>query len=285
MSRLPILLAALAVVSVAHGKKRPEPEAPPPVGWYARPADKKSPGWAAECYFPPVWGELSLLDRRLARQEALHAMRSQWLGERDALVAFEPAVVEELELVLLGRPQLIEELATRNAAFCRDVMAEGASTAVWGAWLAGLPVQLRAGECRRPLDYTMVQYLRLDVGWQEEVPMCQGDRASIQVTVNDRYRLGPREPWINAAGDPAGAVAGLGLPCDREGCLRGQLVGQFVTEEGVETVFPIGTGAVFEAPEHGTLSFAINDDSLTDNRWYSEGAVTDHAAVTIGPAD
>jgi hypothetical protein len=284
MSRLPILLAALLVVTVAHGKKRSEPPAPPPVGWYAQPAEKKDPGWLGECYFPPHWPDLDLVQRRMARQAALEAMKSQWLGQRDAIVSFDPGAVDELELALLGRPERIEEVTTRNAGFCRAVMAGGSTTDTWGYWLAGLPVQLQAGECRRPLDYQLVQYLRLDVGWQEEIPMCAGDRADIRATTSDRYRLAPGEAWINADGDPERPTLDPALPCSREGCFRGQLIGQFVTEGGVEIVFPIGTRAEFEAPTHGILSFAINDDSLGDNQWHSEGVVTDHTAVTIGPA-
>jgi hypothetical protein len=285
MSRVPILFAALLVSSVAHGKKRPETQAPPPVGWYAQPADKKDPGWLGACYFPPVWSELGLAERSEARQEALEAMKSQWLGQRDAIVSFDAGAVEDLELALLGRPDRIEEVATRNAGFCRAVMVGGSSTEAWGYWLVGLPVQLRSGECRKPLDYQLVQYLRIDVGWQEEVPMCAGDRAEIRATAGDSYRLAPTAAWINVEGDPEQPTLDPALPCSREGCFRGQLIGRFVTEGGVEIVFPIGVQAEFEAPSHGTLSFAINDDTLLDNQWYSEGTVTDHTAVTIGPAD
>lgn len=285
MSRLPILFVALAVSTVAHGKRRPEPETPPPVGWYAQLPGKKDPGWRGACYFPPVWSDLGLVERRQARQQALEAMKSQWLGQHDELVSFDAHAVAELEQVLLGQPDRIEEVTTRNAGFCQAVMAQGSTTEAWGYWLVGLSVQLRVGECRRPFDYQLVQYLRLDVGWQEEIPMCEGDRAEIRASVDDSYRVSRDGPWINADGDPDEAVAGSFLPCDREGCFRGQLIGLYVTDSGVETVFPIGTSAIFEAPAHGTLSFGINDDSWGDNVWFSQGPVTDRTTVTISPVD
>ncbi len=285
MSRLSIVLIPLIVLPLAQAKKRAAEPAAPPVGWYAQPAGKKTPGWLGECYFPPVWGELELVDRRMARQEALQALKSQWLGQRSELVSFEPHVVEEVEMTLLGLPAKIEEVATRNAGFCQAVMARGASTGAWEMWLSGLSTQLVAGQCRKPLDYQLVQYLRLDVGWQEEIPMCAEDRARIKAATNDRYRIEPGGPWINADGDLDQPVTDASLPCNREGCFRGQLVGLFVTVSGIEMVFPIGTSAEFEAPEHGTLSFAVNDDSYSDNVWYTEGPITDHTAVTVMPAD
>ncbi len=285
MSRLSCVLLTLAVVPLAHAKKRAPEPAPPPVGWYAEPAGKKTPGWRGECYFPPNWGDLDLVDRRVARQQALEALKSQWLGQRSELVSFDPAVVEQLELTLLGLPAKIEEVATRNAGFCQAVMAKDASADAWGYWLAGLPAQVTAGQCRKPLDYQLVQYLRIDHGWQEEIPMCEGDRAHIKAAVNDRYRISSEGPWINADGDLDQPVSDPALPCNFEGCFRGQLVGLFVTVSGIESVFPIGTSANFEAPEHGTFSFAINDDSWDDNRWYAAGTVTDHTAVTVSPAD
>lgn len=285
MSRVPLLIVVLTMASVAHGKNRPEAEAPPPVGWYSQAPDKKAPGWRGECYFPPLWSDLTLSERRQARQAALEAMKSQWLGQRDDIVSFDASAVEELEMTLLGQPERIEEVTTRNAGFCRPVMAAAASTEAWSYWLAGLPVQLRVGECRRPMDYTLVQYLRIDVGWQEEIHMCAGDRVDIRASVNDQYRTGPDEPWINADGDRQRPVTDPALPCNFEGCFHGQLVGLFVTESAVETVFPIGTTTSFEAPSQGTLSFGINDDSWVDNQWSSRGVVTDHTAVTISPAE
>ena len=164
-------------------------------------------------------------------------------------------------------------------------MASGADAEAWGYWLDGLPAQLRVGECRKPMDYTLVQYLRLDVGWQEEIPMCAGDRVDIQASVNDQYRTSPEGPWINADGDPERPVTDPVLPCNYEGCFHGQLVGLFVAEGGVSTVFHIGTTTSFEAPSTGSLSFGINDDSWDDNQWSSQGVVTDHTAVTVSPSD
>ncbi len=285
MSRTLTLLALSSLlVGVAHGKKKKQ-EAPPPLGWHTVPATKKDPGWRGECYFAPDWEKLATTDRRIARQEALAAMKSQWQGQREEFVSFDNATIEDVEITLLGRPEHIEEIATENTGYCTAVMSSGADTGSWGSWLGGITARLTAGECNTPLDYQLIQYLEVNTGWQEQIPFCQGDRAVIAASVNDMYRVSEGGDWINADGDLMQPSTNPDLPCNFEGCFVGQLIGRFVTETGVETVFPVGVSKLFEAPEHGTFSFAINDDTYYDNSWRSQGTITDHAAVTVTPAD
>jgi hypothetical protein len=279
-------LASLAVLLVPVARSGRAQEAlPPPVGWYAEPATKKKPGWLAACYFPPVWEGLERAERSMARQEALQAMKSQWLGERDDGIAYDRSLIEDVERTLLGRPEQIEAVSSQNAQHCREVVASGDSTDAWQRWLEEITARSREGECATPLDYQLVQYLKVDSGWQERVPVCKGDQAVFDVSLNDLFRITAGGAWFNAAGDVEQPAVGTDLPCNWDGCLRGMLIGRFVTELGVETVFPIGAHRSFEAPEDGVLSFAINDDSWGDNEWRSSGAVTDHAAVTISPGD
>jgi hypothetical protein len=212
-------------------------------------------------------------------------MKSQWLGQRDDIVRFDPNVVERAEMAIWGRPEQTEGLARRNLEFCRAVMAGGSDPSAWAAWLSEVPNQLRVGQCVKPLDYAFVQYLQLDGAWQDPVPMCEGDHISIRVTTSDRYRLKKGGAWIDANGDPSDPAGASKLPCNREGCFRGQVIGRFVTAEGAESVFPIGSSATFRAPSHGTFSFAVNDDSAEDNTWHSSGSVIDHAAVSISPLE
>ena len=115
--------------------------------------------------------------------------------------------------------------------------------------------------------------------------MCQGDRAIIQATSSDKYRIVQGGEYINAEGDLTQPISDPELPCNFEGCYAGMLIGRFVTDSGIETVFPIGTQKIWEAPEHGTFSFQINDNSAWDNEWRSQGTITDHTAVTVSPAD
>jgi hypothetical protein len=286
---MPLSLSTLAILSLAlvptAQSRRAKEEIVPPLGWYAQPATKKDPGWLAACYFPPVWDELQKAERSMARQAALQAMKSQWLGDRDDVVAFERSIIEGVENTLFGRPEQIEAVSDTNAQHCLDVVASGASVDAWQRWLSEITALSRQDECATPLDYQLVQYLKVDSGWQEQVPMCKGDRAGFSVSVNDLFRISADGAWLNAAGDADRAATESSLPCNWEGCLSGMLIGRFVTEQGIETVFPIGTQRVFEAPEQGFLSFAINDDSWADNEWRSNGTVTDHAAVTISPVD
>jgi hypothetical protein len=282
LTALSFLTALL--VPPAEGRRVQE-ERPPPVGWYAEAATKNKPGWRAACYFPPVWDDLERAERSMARQEALQAMKSQWLGERDDGIAYDRSIIEGVERTLLGRPEQIEAVSFENAQHCREVMASGESTEAWRQWLSEITVRSSEDECTTPLDYQLVQYLKVDSGWQEQVPMCKGDQAVFAVSLNDLYRISADGAWFNAAGDVDQPATESDLPCNWEGCLRGMLIGRFVTAQGLETVFPIGTHRSFEAPEDGRLSFAINDDSWGDNEWRSSGAVTDHAAVTISPGD
>ncbi len=287
MSRtLSLLALSLLIVSAADAKKKKKEEAPPPVGWYKLEATKKDPGWRGECYYPPDFEAMdNITDRRLARQKALEEMKKQWLGQKDDIVSFDAGMIDDIDTVLLGRPEQIEMVAAKNAEFCQPVMASNGDTGSWSSWLQGLPAKLTAGECNTPLDYQLIQYLDLGKGWQEQIPMCQGDRALITASVKDMYRYEQNGEFINADGDLAKPTSDPSLPCNFEGCYAGMLIGRFVTEDGIETVFPIGTNKVFEAPEHGTFSFTINDTSAWDNEWRSQGTITDHTAITVSPAD
>ena len=285
MSRtLSLLALSILVVGVAEGKKKKE-EAPPPVGWHKVEATKKDPGWRGECYYPPDFEALNTTERRVARQVALEQIKKQWLGQRDEIVSFDARMVDDLDTVLLGRPEAIETVATKNAELCQPVMASGGDTGAWSSWLSSLPRTLTAGECNTPLDYQLIQYLDLGQGWQERIPMCKGNRATIQASASDQYRVQQGGEWINAEGDLMQASTDPSLPCNFEGCYVGMLIGRFVTDGGIETVFPIGLEKVFEAPEHGVFSFTINDTTAWDNEWHSSGTITDHTAITVSPAD
>ena len=53
---------------------------------------------------------------------------------------------------------------------------------------------------------------------------------------------------------------------------------------GFETIVPVGTSAVFTAPEDGQVSYRINDTSFYDNQWHKSGSVIDHTSIEISPA-
>jgi len=251
----------------------------PVVGWHAE------EGWKGACYNPPGWESLEDTQRRIARQTALEEMKRQWRGLRQDGVQFTEETVDDVETTLLGRPEHIEMVSRRNLELCKQVMGAGASTGEWAEWMKSLTPSLTAGECTHPFDYQLIQYLDINHLWQENIHFCKGERAIVTASTTDKYRIAKQGPWINADGDPDRRASRPDLPCNTEGCFEGQLVGRFVTESGVTTVFPMGTEFQFEAPEHGFFSFTVNDDTYYDNQWRGTGAVTDHTSVTFTPAE
>ncbi|MBN1337518.1 MAG: hypothetical protein JXB39_16315 [Deltaproteobacteria bacterium] len=251
----------------------------PEIGWHSE------EGWKGACYYPPEWEGLEDTERRIARQAALEEMKRQWRGLRQDGVQFDAEAVEDVETTLLGRPEHIEMVSQKNYAFCKEVMAASAAVAPWREWFGTLTATLTAGECHHPFDYQLIQYLDINHSWQENIHFCMGERAIITASTSDKYRISKQGPWINADGDQDLPATRKELPCTESGCFEGQLVGRFVTESGIVTIFPLGTEAQFEAPEHGTFSFTVNDDTYYDNEWHKTGAVTEHTAVTFTPAE
>lgn len=276
------LLVALSLMALAssdaEAKKKKKAPPPPKVGW------QQEEGWKNACYFPPDWGSLTEIDRRTARAKALDEMKAQWAGGRSDGVSFTEQTVEDAETTLLGRPELIEQVATENLTLCQGVATGKAGPDQWQSWLRALPGKLTAGECAVHLDYTMFDYLDIGTGWQRPLGMCQGDKVRISGTVKDKYRVRDDGPWITVAGDAATPTSGGDWPCNVGGCLEGMLVARFVTEAGVEIILPVGTELVFTAPEHGELSYRINDTTFYDNTWFKSGTITDRTAIEISPA-
>ena len=188
-----------------------------------------------------------------------------------------------VETVLLGRPNYIEKVAADNLEQCIQ-SAQGAGTGAWGSWLKSLPAKLTAGECPSPpLDYTMFDYLDIGTDWPRNLLICKGDKIRISGTVKDRYRISKDGPWINVEGETERSAAGLNLPCDMEGCHPGTLIMKYTTQSGVETLFPVAPELIFEAPEHGTIEYRINDDTFFDNTWFKNGSIIDHTAIEVSP--
>ena len=150
---------ALAVLLAGCGNKKPTVDTSI-VGWNrASDSDK----WS--CWYPSNYEEMGFGDRKLARAKNLDAMISQWNGSRNDGVSFEPRLVEDLETVLLGKPEAIEELSRKNLELCLAASKDG-STISWGQWLTREPARLTEGECPSPpLDYTLYDYLDIGRDW------------------------------------------------------------------------------------------------------------------------
>jgi hypothetical protein len=72
-------------------------------------------------------------------------------------------------------------------------------------------------------------------------------------------------------------------PCARDGCLEGMLLLRYVSDNGMEQIFPVGTKFIYEIPEKGTISYQINDATFYDNIWYQTGGLIDKTAIEISP--
>lgn len=275
-----LALSLLSPAALAGKEKKPKKGAappPPPVGWQTQ------EGWSGSCYFPPAWGSLSQTDLKTERQKAMDAMVEQWSGKREDGVSFDEEMVIEVETVLLGRPDRVEAVSLKNLEQCKTAMA-GGGTDAWQSWVGSLKATLTEGECKQPLDYTMFDYLDIGTGWQRPLYICAGETVRISGSPKDKFRIVENGPWLNVAGDPAQSAVGTNLPCNTEGCFAGQLILKFKADTGWEKIYPVGQELVFEAPEHGEISYRINDETFFDNSWFKNKGLVDHTAIEVSPA-
>lgn len=276
------LLALLTLLVAPHDalakKKKEVAPAAPKEGWV------QEAGWANACYYPPNWGAMQEIDRRTMRAKVLSEMEKQWSGAREDGVKFNETIIEDVDTTLLGRPEMIEAVSAQNLTMCEGVATGKATTDQWQSWVRALPGKLTAGECLQPLDYTMFDYLEIGTGWQRPLSICEGNKIRISGTPKDKYRVRDDGPWINVGGDPAKATFGGEWPCNIEGCFEGMLVMKFVTLSGVETIIPVGESLEWRAPEHGEISYRINDTTFYDNVWFKSGSMQDRTAIEISPA-
>ena len=278
MRYLPLL------VLCACPKKAPEANSKI-VGWHVENAET---GFA--CYYPPDFASMGEGEKIKARSTTLDEMKSQWVGKRGDGIAFDESRAEDVETVLLGSPEKIEKVAADNLAHCLEVAKAsttpgGGNASAWQAWFTNLPSTLTAGECVAHFDVQMFDYLEIGSGWQRDVNLCAGDKVVITASANDMYRITENGPWINAAGDPDQKTTSSDWPCNKEGCLAGMFIVRFTTQDGVETIYPAGLEMQFEAPENGTLSYRINDDTVFDNKYRQKGSLIDKTAIEIAAAE
>jgi len=278
--RRSVVLVLIVALSACGKKKAPEVVAPVE-GWA-----KGGETWPGQCYHPVNYEELSMGNRRMARQDALEAMKAQWLGQRGDGVQFDKGTVMDLETVLLGYPDQIEMVSVVNLQKCKEAMESGGHTAKWEQWLAGLPAKLTEGDCTTPpLTYTLFDYLDVAKTWQVPAYVCEGDYIRVKASSLDFYRVEDGGPWINADGDPSRLITDAEFPCNVEGCYLGQLVMRFTGESGVVMVVPVGLERTWTAPEHGKIEVMINDTTFYDNVYKKEGALIHHASIEYSPAD
>ncbi len=277
-----VMFAALAFlmgVGDAEAKKKKKrwkrKKGPPPAGWMV-----ENEGQPA-CYYPPQWDSFNEIDRRMKRSEVMDEVLNQWRGQRSDGISFDEGIIDDVETVLLGRPEKIEAFVADNLTQCL-----AGNPGAWSQWAKGLKSALTAGECNHPLDYTMFDYLDIGSGWQRPLKICKGDRIRISGSAKDQYKLTDGGPWINVEGDPAQLSTGSEWTCNIECCKAGMLIMKHVGKAtGFESVILVGTGATFTAPEDGEISYRINDTTFYDNVWKQNGSVIDHTSIEVSPAE
>lgn len=244
---------------------------------------QREEGWKWSCLYPVDFEAMGPGERRLARQKTLEGMMGQWRGDRKDGIRYDADVIMKVETVLLGTPEKIERASQENVQQCVESQSIG-TTLAWGQWLSSLPNVYTKGECKTPpLDYTLYDYLNIGSDWHIQAPVCRHNNVLIKASSRDFYRVVDEGNWINADGDPT-LPATPELPCNVEGCVRGQVIMRFKGESGVETILPVGTELRFFAPEHGTIEVMINDDVWYDNAYKIEGGIEHHTSIEYSPA-
>ena len=204
----------------------------------------------------------------------------QWQGRRGDMVRFDPDLVTAVETTMLGHPDRVEWIAAENAAQCADAMRRGGRLDAWTEWLEGVNARAREGLCPyRPLDYTLFDYLSIESGWQISRRVCAEDEIDIIASSTDFYKISADGPWITAEGDLSQPAIGTDLPCNLEGCYRGQVIMRYTGDDGHVIILPVGHGTSFTAPGHGTIEVRINDDTLSDNTYKVESGMQHHTSI------
>ena len=273
---LPLCLAVSGEALAKKPKKQKGPAAPI-VGWH------REAGWTADCWYPPDFSTMSEGAKRMSWQETRDAIVGQWRGDRNDGVSLDDKHVESLETVILSKPDRIETVAKENLEQCKAAVS-GAGNGAWGSWLVSSAGSLTEGECPyAPLDYTLFNYLSVNDDWQVSTPVCRDDKIIVHGTEADYFQLESGGPWINVAGDPK-QPASASLPCNIEGCFKGQLVMRFTSDSHVQEIIPIGISTEFRAPDHGRIEVMINDDTLDDNKFKVDKGLEHHTGIEIKPA-
>lgn len=276
---LALSLLAVHAPALAGKKKKGKTPAGPIVGWHTEAA------WSGDCYFPPDFSTMSEGVKRGAWQEARDAILAQWRGERNDGVSLNSLHIENLETIMLAEANRIEVVAKENLEQCKAFMTGGSDSAAWERWIVDIAGRLTEGECPyRPMDYQLYNYLSINTDWQIPVEVCKGDHIIVHGTDGDYFQLQKGGPWINVAGDPS-QPATSSLPCNIEGCVRGQLIMRFTGDSHVQQILPVGIQIDFRVPEHGRIEVMINDDSFEDNVFKVDKGLEHHTGIEIRPVE
>jgi len=284
---LVVLIALCMVVTPVLAKKKKKrkkkgAEEPPPAG------EVVIGKWT--CYSPPDFAGLSHGKRRTARSEALDYLTRLVTGK--VMEGFAIENDEDLtyfETAFLGRPSLVDTWMADNFQRCKDVAKGKTKPSVYQAYLSAIGAELEKGQCYKPLDYEYHNYLDIQSGWQFRIHVCTGDKVLVETTGidNGRYTIEDtgkvkNNKYITSEGDPEIPEAGdKGLVAEQP---SGAVLLRFEAEDGSYTKY-VATGFSLEwaAPEHGFISFAINDTTYFNNAFHDGRGGIDFLGLDVYP--
>lgn len=273
---------ALAKKKKKKGKRGAEEEVTPP------PAGEMMVGdW--KCYYSPDFTSLSHSDRLMARSLALVYLQDFVTGKVMENFKLEGESLTQFENAFLGRPELVEDFLPTNFARCKAVGEGKQDPEVYLEYLKGLGWELEAGQCHNPLTFEYHNFMDIQSDWQFKLHICENDQILVettgekngQFTVQAQDRLS-KSKFITAQGDTDMLEAGeAGLVPDMP---LGAVIMRFEAEDNSYTkYFYVGYSLEFKAPEHGYVSFAINDTTYFDNKFRDASGAIDYLGIDIYP--
>lgn len=302
-----LLLIALALIaSPAFAKKKKKKKGKKGEEPAAVVGPVKMGDWT--CYAPPDFAQLNTTKRAEARQAGYEFVEQLVSGKQrkgfqiqnnESLIYFETA--------FLGRPHLLDTWLTENFNRCKAVAQGKTSEADYLDYLSSIGRKLESDQCYKPLTYEYHNFLEISASWQFRLHMCKGNQILVEATSeeNGKYTIKDEgkpkknvymtaDAKVVAAGmlekdDPEGKVGTVLVPEAGEAGLvpdmpLGVLIMRFESEdESYTKYFPVGLSYEFEAPDHGYISFAINDTTYYDNKFHDVRGAIDYLGIDIYP--
>ncbi len=306
-----ILLVALAAVALMGApafakkkkkKKKKGEEAPPPVGLLEVGQMK--------CWNPPDFAKINESERVMQRSDALVYLQELVNGQI-LNGDFQIKDLEDLtyfETAFLGRPQLLDDWLTTNLEKCKAVGQGKMKASDYQYYLSQIGRELEAGECYKPLTYEYHNFMDVQASWQFRIHVCKGNKFLVETTgvENGKYTVADtgkyrENVYITADGMPV-ADAGIydkkkelpeGVTMEVAGDRGvvpeepwGAVVMRFEHEDGSMTKYHlVGNALEFEAPEHGFISFTVNDNQYYDNKFHDVRGAIDYLGLDIYPSE
>ncbi len=275
------LMGTPALAKKKKKKKKGEEEAPPPVG------EVMIGDW--KCYGPPDFANMNTSQLRMARSDALVYLQDFTTGKVMQDFQLEGESLSYFETAFLGRPQLLDDWLQTNFEWCSAVGKGKKKPSEYLDYLRGIGRELEAGQCYKPLTYEYHNFMDISAEWQFRLHVCENDQLLIESTgeENGQYTIADTGKmkdnyFITSEGDPNVPEAGeLGIVPELP---HGALIMRFEAEDGSFTkYFKVGTSLEWKAPQHGYISFTINDTTYFDNKFRDMKGAIDYLGLDIYP--